>query len=109
MNEEKAIVIVQMISASGAAKSKYIEAISEARESNFEEAQKLIKEGSECFSEAHRVHADLLSTEANGVNSEVSLLIVHAEDQMMSAEMFRTIAEELIMLYEKFNSVLIKE
>lgn len=105
MNEEKAMVIFQMISAAGAAKSKYIEAISVAREGNFEEAHKIMKEGSECFVEAHRVHAELLSTEATGVNSEVSLLLVHAEDQMMSAETFRTVAEEIIMLYEKMNGM----
>lgn len=104
MDEEKAIVIFQMISAAGVAKSNYIEAIAAAKEGRFQEARELIETGSECFVEAHKIHADLLSQEAGGVNAEVSLLLVHAEDQMMAAEMFRTLCQEFITLYEKIHT-----
>ena len=39
----------------------------------------------------------------NGELSETGLLIMHAEDQLMSAEGFRTIAEEFIAVYKRFE------
>ncbi len=105
MNDEKAMIIVQMISAAGAAKSKYIEAISEAREKNYEEANKLIEEGNDYFGEAHEVHSKLLTAEASSGESDVSLLLLHAEDQMMSAEVFRTLTIEFGMLYKELHAL----
>ena len=78
------LIAFQIISAVGTARSSYIEAIQEAKKGNFEGAEKLIAEGDEVFVEGHDAHAKLLQEEANG-NSVVSLLILHAEDQLMSA------------------------
>lgn len=106
MNEELVVKIFEMISAAGTARAKFIEAIRAAKAENFEEAQKLIAEGGECFVVAHKVHAEMISSEAESIDtagekSNVSLLLVHAEDQMMSAESFRLISEEFIDVYKK--------
>ena len=85
----------------GTARSSYIEAIQLAKQQDFEGAKRLIAEGDEMFSEGHDAHAKLLQEEANGGNT-VCLLILHAEDQLMSAEAFKTIALEFIDVYEKF-------
>ncbi len=92
----------QIISAVGTARSSYIEAIQKAKEGKFDEAEQLIKEGDEMFVEGHHAHAGLLEIEANqGQGSAVSLIILHAEDQLMSAEGFKTIALEFIDLYKR--------
>ena len=92
----------QIISAVGTARSCYIEAIQKAKEGDFEGAEKLVKEGDEMFIEGHHAHAGLLQIEAdNGQGSAVSLIILHAEDQLMSAESFKTIALEFIDLYKR--------
>ncbi|MBQ9615062.1 MAG: PTS lactose/cellobiose transporter subunit IIA [Selenomonadaceae bacterium] len=98
------LIAFQIISAVGTARSSYIEAIQEAKKGNFEGAEKLIAEGDEVFVEGHDAHAKLLQEEANG-NSVVSLLILHAEDQLMSAEGFKTIAQEFIDLYKKVQAL----
>lgn len=98
------LIAFQIISAVGTARSSYIEAIQEAKKGNFEGAEKLIAEGDEVFVEGHDAHAKLLQEEANG-NSVVSLLILHAEDQLMSAEGFKTIACEFIEVYKKFEAI----
>lgn len=107
MTEEKVANIFEMISAAGAARSKYMEAVSLAKEGKFEQAQEAVKEGGSLFSNAHHVHAEMLAQESRGmeegVNSEVSLILVHAEDQMMCAESFRIIAEEFIDVYKKIE------
>lgn len=49
----------QIISSVGTARSCYIEAIQAAKKSDYEEAEKLIKEGDEAFIEGHDAHAGL--------------------------------------------------
>ncbi len=96
----------QIISAVGTARSSYIEAIQKAKEGDFEGAEALIKEGDEMFVEGHHAHAGLLQQEAEGgPGSTLSLLILHAEDQLMSAEGFKTIALEFIEVYKKFQAM----
>ena len=69
-------------------------------------AEALIKEGDEVFVEGHNAHASLLQQEAEGgPGSTLSLLILHAEDQLMSAEGFKTIAQEFIEVYKKFKEL----
>ncbi|MBR1420022.1 MAG: PTS lactose/cellobiose transporter subunit IIA [Selenomonadaceae bacterium] len=95
-------IAFQIITAVGTARSCYIEAIQEAKKGNFEKAEQMIKDGEEAFSGGHDVHLQLLTREANG-ESAVSILIIHAEDQLMSAEGFHTIAQEFIDLYKKLG------
>ena len=92
----------EIISAVGTARSTYIEAIQKAKTGDFEGARKMISEGDEMFVQGHHAHAKLLTYEAeNGQGSALSLIILHAEDQLMSAEGFKTIANEFIDLYER--------
>lgn len=96
----------QIISAVGTARSSYIEAIRAAKSGDFDGAKKLIKEGDEMFVEGHDAHAGLLTQEAQGgPGSTLSLLILHAEDQLMSAEAFKTIALEFIDAYKRIEAL----
>ncbi|MEA4874698.1 MAG: PTS lactose/cellobiose transporter subunit IIA [Anaerorhabdus sp.] len=94
------LIAFQIISAVGTARSYYIEAIQDAKQGNFEEARKKIEEGSNIFVEGHHAHAELIQKEANGELDTITLLLMHAEDQLMSAEAFKIIAEEFIDVYE---------
>lgn len=92
-------ICFRIISAVGSARSSYIEAIKEARKGRFDIAQKRMEEGREVFVEGHQAHAELLQQEAGGSHIDVQLLLVHAEDQLMSAEGFSILARELIETY----------
>jgi len=72
---------------------------------NFEEAQELIRQGDQAFTEGHHIHADLLALDANGELNQSGLILMHAEDQLMSAETFRIMAEEFIEVYKKLLEV----
>ena len=98
------LIAFQIISAVGTARSCYIEAIQAAKSGDYEDAQKLIAEGDEAFVEGHDAHAGLLQQEAAGTGSVVNLLILHAEDQLMSAEGFKTIAQEFIEVYQRLDA-----
>jgi len=41
--------------------------------------------------------------EAAGEDAKMSLILAHAEDQMMSTGGFKVLAEEMIELYKKVN------
>ncbi|NLC96228.1 MAG: PTS lactose/cellobiose transporter subunit IIA [Erysipelotrichaceae bacterium] len=95
------LVSFQIISAVGTARSMYIEAIQLAKEGKIEEAREQIIEGEKVFTEGHHAHAGLIQQEAGGEKVEFQLLLMHAEDQLMSAEAFKIIATEFIDVYER--------
>ncbi|MDO4325472.1 MAG: PTS lactose/cellobiose transporter subunit IIA [bacterium] len=101
MSEELVMECFQLITYVGTARSCFINAIQSAKAGNFEEAAELIKQGDEAFVQGHTGHAGLLAKEANGELGNVGLILIHAEDQLMSAESFRIIAEEMIDIYKK--------
>ena len=107
MSEEQVARIFEMISAAGTAKAKYLEAVAAAKKKDYESAGSLMTEGGKCFQEAHHVHAEMLAEESealtNAGTSSVNLILVHAEDQMMNAETFRIVAEELIEVHKQLQ------
>ncbi len=95
------LVAFNIIASVGTARSTYIQAIDEAAAGNFEEAEKLIKEGQEAFNGGHAAHHELLTKMAQGEKVEMTLLLTHAEDQLMSAEAFGILAGKFIDLYKQ--------
>lgn len=93
-------ICFQIICAVGNARSLYIEAIQEAKQKNFEKAEQLIAEGEASFIDGHKAHAELIAQEAGGTSIQVSLLLAHAEDQLMSAEGFGILSKEFIDVYK---------
>lgn len=91
----------KIISAVNAARNLYIEAIKEAKNKNFINANRKVKEGEAMFNQGHIAHASLIQKEASGDHVKVSLLLIHAEDKLMSAEAFQIIASELIDSYKR--------
>ena len=95
------LVSFQIISCVGMAKSSYIEAIQEAKKGDFEKAKACIEEGKKLFGQAHKAHAELIQSETSGEGVTPNLLLLHAEDQMMSTETCKILAEELIESYKR--------
>ncbi|MBQ6488195.1 MAG: PTS lactose/cellobiose transporter subunit IIA [Solobacterium sp.] len=94
------LVAFNIIASVGTARSCYIGAIDAAAEGKFDEARQMIKDGQEAFVLGHDAHMGLLTKMANGETVETNLLMLHAEDQLMSAEAFGILAERFIQLYE---------
>ncbi|MEG0330625.1 MAG: PTS lactose/cellobiose transporter subunit IIA [Bacilli bacterium] len=97
------LICFQIISGVGSARSYYIEAIQKAKENRFEEAEKCVSLGKEIFLEGHKAHANLIKNEASGNITPINLLLVHSEDQLMSAEAFGILSEEFIDIYKVIN------
>ncbi|WEV43574.1 PTS lactose/cellobiose transporter subunit IIA [Lactobacillus sp. ESL0684] len=98
-----------LIANGGNAKSLAFEAIKEAKKSNFEAARTKLKEADESLLEAHNSQTAMLTREAQGDHTQVTLLTVHSQDHMMNAITFRDLAGEMVDLYEKlYKSNVIK-
>ncbi|MBS3678810.1 PTS lactose/cellobiose transporter subunit IIA [Ornithinibacillus massiliensis] len=85
----------------GNARSSAMRAIAEAKNANFGEAEKLIEESNEELNKAHRIQTDLIQAESRGEKTEISLLMVHAQDHLMNAMTVRDLAIEIIDLTKK--------
>ena len=105
MSEEFELICMQMITNSGSAKSSYIEAIQKAKAGDFEGATDCLEAGQQEFLKGHEAHFGLLQKETNGEQVGGSLLLIHAEDQLMSAEGFKIIAEEMIAAYRRIDEL----
>ena len=90
------LVSFQIISAVGVAKSSFIEAMKIAEKGDFD-----LKEGDQEFVKGHEAHAGLIQKEANGEKVVPNILLMHAEDQLMSAETIKMMALEIIKLNQR--------
>ncbi len=99
--DELELLCFQIITAAGTARSNYIEAIQEVKKGNSDKANKLMKEGEQQYLQGHEVHSTLLTMEARGEDVKGSILVMHAEDQLMSAETFQIITKEFIDTYRR--------
>ncbi len=98
-------VCFQIIANVGMAKSMYIDAIAKAKEGEIDAAREMVKQGSDAYVEGHNVHLQLLANDAGGKSVPFSMLLMHAEDQLLAAESFRIIAEDFIDVYEKLKGL----
>ena len=96
-------ICFQIISNVGTARSLFIESIRASKEEDYEKAQKLIDEGEKYFMLGYKEHMKLITSEANNTLEKVTLLMMHSEDQLMSAEGFKILAQELMEMCKKFN------
>ena len=101
--EQVQLLSFQIIAGVGNARSLYLEAISAAKTGDYDRAEALIDEGNKSFKQGHDVHTQLVQREAAGELTDFSLMILHAEDQLMSAESFGILAREFIDVYLRFD------
>lgn len=92
---------MEIITYAGLAKSCYMEALGFAKQGKQTESEQKIKEGDESFIKAHHGHGELLQEEMEAEKPQISLLMAHAEDQLMGTEMLKLVIMEFIELYRE--------
>lgn len=99
MNPEE--VVFTIISHAGNAKSKCFEALMSARKGNFEDAKNSLDEAKKELYKTHDIQNKMIQEEASGKAQNVSLLLVHAEDHLMSAMLAMDLITEMIEMYKE--------
>ena len=92
---------MMLIVHSGDARAAAFHALQEAKAGNYEEAKKLMAESQKKALEAHHIQTGLLTDEGNGEGPQVNLLLVHAQDHLMTSMLAQELIAELIELHER--------
>lgn len=104
-NESKSVQFATMtILHAGNARKLISDAYGELCNFNFESARKKIEEAKEEALFAHREQSKLIKAESMGNSLEISLLLTHAQDSLMSAVSEFYIAKNMIKLVEHLHA-----
>ncbi|MBM7656264.1 PTS lactose/cellobiose transporter subunit IIA [Neobacillus cucumis] len=99
MNKEELYSIsFQLILHSGNARSLAMEALQDARNKDYEQADQKIKESENELLQAHKFQTQLIQREAGGDKYDIPILLVHAQDHLMTAMTVKDMAIEIIEL-----------
>lgn len=96
-------VIMELIMYGGDAKSNAMEAIKAAKDGEFELAESKISAAEDSLVKAHHSQTEMLTQEAQGNKAEVSLLMVHGQDHLMTSMAFTDLAKEIIDVYKRID------
>lgn len=89
-------IIMQIIANSGEARSKSLKASRVAHEGDFEQATQFLKEAKDNLTAAHKVQTQLIQAEGRGEKTDISILMIHAQDHLMNALTVRELVVELV-------------
>lgn len=78
-----------------------LEVITLAKRGEFEKARELIRMADEELGYAHSSQTSLIQGEAANDQIDFSLLLVHAQDHLMTTMTFKDLAVELIEIHKK--------
>ncbi|TCO76943.1 PTS lactose/cellobiose transporter subunit IIA [Marinisporobacter balticus] len=94
-------IVLNIIIHSGNARSYAMEAISYAKKGEVDKAKKALEDSSNEISLAHNIQTNLIQNEACGQKTEVTLLMVHAQDHLMNGLTVKDLASEMVDMYSK--------
>lgn len=89
-----------LVGNAGESRSLSFEALKFAKNGEFEKAEKLLDEAKKYSLMAHEVQTELICKEADGNKVELGLLMVHAQDHLMTSILARELIHELIEIYK---------
>lgn len=102
--EELETQIFEIISHSGTARANLYEALTAARNGNIEESKTLMDEADQEMTLAHNVQTKLITADLEG-KTKISLLLIHAQDQLMTTMSEQTLIQQLISMQEEINEL----
>lgn len=94
------VIAMELVGNAGEARSLAFEALNEAKKGNFDKAQELLEQSKEASLKAHHTQTELICNEADGNKVEIGLLMVHAQDHLMTSILARELITELIEIYK---------
>ncbi|MCM3314017.1 MULTISPECIES: PTS lactose/cellobiose transporter subunit IIA [Shouchella] len=92
----------QIILHSGNARSFAMEGVQLAKKGEFAAAHEHLEQADNEFYQAHHAQTNLLQSEARGDQVAPSLLLIHAQDHLMTSMTTKELCLEIIELHEKF-------
>ncbi|MFT4186291.1 MAG: PTS lactose/cellobiose transporter subunit IIA [Micrococcaceae bacterium] len=98
-------LIFEIIVHSGNSRANLYEALDEAgKNSSQEKIDELLKNAAEEMTLAHNIQTNLIQEDLKG-DSEISLLLIHAQDQLMTTMSEQTLIERMIKMQQQINKL----
>ncbi|MDM2737477.1 PTS N,N'-diacetylchitobiose transporter subunit IIA [Citrobacter sp. Ct235] len=101
--EELEEVVMGLIINSGQARSLAYAALKQAKQGDFDVAKTMMEQSRMALNEAHLVQTKLIEGDQGEGKMKVSLVLVHAQDHLMTSMLARELVAELIELHEKLK------
>nr|WP_203723296.1 PTS N,N'-diacetylchitobiose transporter subunit IIA [Citrobacter freundii] len=101
--EELEEVVMGLIINSGQARSLAYGSLKMAKQGDFESAKAMMDQSRLALNEAHLVQTKLIEGDQGEGKMKVSLVLVHAQDHLMTSMLARELVTELIELHEKLK------
>ncbi|WDF98237.1 PTS lactose/cellobiose transporter subunit IIA [Pectobacterium carotovorum subsp. carotovorum] len=90
--------VMELLINAGEARSNAMMAIQAARQREWQQADDLLAVSQEAARAAHRVQTQLIGLDEGQGKVPVNLIMVHAQDHLMTAMLCRDLAEEIVLL-----------
>ena len=94
----------QLILNSGNARSFAMEALQFAKQGKMAEADEAMVKAKEAINEAHHFQTEPHTIRSKRRKTEISVLLIHAQDHLMNAITVKELAAEFIDLYKKLEA-----
>lgn len=91
----------EIVAYAGEARGYLVEALHNAKNKDFNSIDELLKRSDECLNLAHKSQTEMLFLEANGEFSDITVIMVHGQDHLMTTMLLREILENLIDIYRE--------
>ncbi len=101
--EELQVSAFGIILHSGTARSDIHEAFALMRSGDYEEAVEKLESANKELVEAHHSQTELLQHYASGVEIKIEIIMVHAQDHLMTTMTLLEIAKEMLELHRKIK------
>ena len=101
--EELQVVAFEIILHSGSARTSVHEAFADMREGHYNEAAEKFEVANADLLEAHHAQTNLLQEYASGTDIKIEIIMVHAQDHLMTTMTLREVALEMLNLYRKIE------
>lgn len=102
MEKEKLVEIAfEIIGYAGEAFDHFNTAVTHAESGKFDEISTYMEKGSAALANAHKTQMELIVEEARGNDVPYSLTMVHAQDHLMNAVLFESVAKHMITILKK--------
>ncbi|MEM6052491.1 PTS lactose/cellobiose transporter subunit IIA [Erwinia sp. P7711] len=90
--------MMTLLISAGEARSHAMGAIQFARKREWLQAEQALAASLEASKEAHKIQTELIGADEGCGKVPVTLILVHAQDHLMTAMLCRDLAEEIVLL-----------
>ncbi|WP_125702214.1 PTS lactose/cellobiose transporter subunit IIA [Lacticaseibacillus daqingensis] len=101
--DEQELAVFNIISLAGDSRTLAFEALRLARQGDFDQADAKLEAARKASVEVHKLQTEMITKEAQGEHQNVSLLMVHAQDHLMTSLLARDLITEMIGMLKEQN------